>query len=238
MVQSNKAENKQRWQEACVDEQGAPDRAQTSNGSIQECIGFTWQGFGSGELQGGLCEERLGLSHARQGRFQMAPQWTHCRTQLSPSGNLVVSLGKHIYERGKTLHSEEQRKKCEKQSREHQGQRRRGRWCCRCQGRCSPAAHEQTMVEQVSTLQALEMTTLEQVDISWRNCSPLREGGWFSQQELGPIIEGTKLEQVYPEEVKPMERTHTGTILEGLQPWRGLMLEQRKSVRRKKKQQR
>ena len=53
----------------------------------------------------------------------------------------------------------------------HNERRRRGR---QCQSRHSPAALWEPMVEQASTLQTMERTTLEQVDISWRSCSPLR----------------------------------------------------------------
>jgi len=44
------------------------------------------------------------------------------------------------------------------------------------------------------------------------------------------------LEQAYPKGLQPIEGTHTGAILEGLQPTQGPSTDAGKSVRRKKQQ--
>ena len=52
------------------------------------------QGTGSRGLQGGLCEEKAWPPCARHSQFQLVPQRTHRRAQLSPSAKMVAPLGK------------------------------------------------------------------------------------------------------------------------------------------------
>lgn len=61
---------------------------------------YKWQGFGSGGLQSGLCEERQGCPVPDTVSSSQVQQ-THCRVWLNPLENMEVPQGKHGQRRAK-----------------------------------------------------------------------------------------------------------------------------------------
>lgn len=105
------------------------------------------------EAAGGLCEVTLGLYSEGHSWFQLAPTYSPQDTDEITSQDVGTSAEKYL-RNSKTPHKAEQRVGVgewggeglkEKQSCEHQGQRRR-------RGVGAPGTRAETMPEQVSTL--------------------------------------------------------------------------------------
>lgn len=94
------------------------------------------------QLGGCLCGKRF--PHARLGQIHPVPTTPPCYTYVL-SSKAVVTLREMCVVRGKTLHRqwEVRKKKSEKQSYKHQGQRRTGRRCSRHWSRDSPAVQRE-----------------------------------------------------------------------------------------------
>lgn len=108
----------------------------------------------------------------------------------------------------------------------HQGQlRRRGRRCCRCWSRDSPAGHGDECGKAGSTPQPIEDYVGADIYAAAHE-GPHAAAGWHAMQKAAAPRECT-MQQVFWQELWPLEDLHWSSMfLTDSTPWKGPMLEQ------------